>query len=186
MPGPLPQTNRRRRNAPTIPTTSVPVSGRKGPIPRPPKWIPLGDAGTAWWRWAWRTPAACSWSLGDVTFVARRAQLEDLIVMLEGPAIDWAALAELDGDVPGALAEFLDHVKYVVQRLQSLAAGRLSVLKEMRERDDRLGLNRKAFAALRLEVVADTEPEGGTATAAATRSPSRGRWGDLRVVESVS
>lgn len=77
MPGPLPTDNPRRRNAPTIPTTQLPASGRKGPVPKPPKWLHLGDAATAWWRWAWKTPTAAAWSAGMEPFVARRAMLED-------------------------------------------------------------------------------------------------------------
>ena len=79
--GPLPNPQRRRRNAPTIPTTNLPASGRPGPVPRPPKWLTLGDAGKAWWRWAWKTPQAAAWAAGHEVTVARRAQLEDDLVL---------------------------------------------------------------------------------------------------------
>lgn len=78
MPGPLPQQGRRRRNAPTFPTTRLPVSGFRGAIPKLPKGVQLEDAGQAWWRWAWRTPQAAAWNAGHVWNVARRAQLEDV------------------------------------------------------------------------------------------------------------
>lgn len=78
MPGPLPEKTKRRRNEPTFPTTRLPVSGYRGPIPSAPKSIKLGDAGRAWWRWAWRTPQAAAWNAGHVWNVARRAQLEDV------------------------------------------------------------------------------------------------------------
>lgn len=80
MPGPLPDPNAIRRNAPTIPTTELPASGRPGPAPDVPGWISLGDAGSAWWEWAWRTPQACGWSTGNVVSVAHRAALEDALV----------------------------------------------------------------------------------------------------------
>lgn len=78
MPGPVPAKSRRRRNEPTFPTTRLPVSGYRGPIPTVPKSVKLGDAGKAWWRWAWRTPQAAAWNAGHLFNVARRAQLEDV------------------------------------------------------------------------------------------------------------
>ena len=61
MPGPLPTDDKRRRNAPTIPTTKLPAAGRKGRVPKVPPAYTLGDAGAAWWKWAWR-----SWSSRSV------------------------------------------------------------------------------------------------------------------------
>lgn len=80
MPGPLPDPNAIRRNAPTIPTTELPASGRTSPTPDVPGWISLGDAGAAWWEWAWHTPQACGWSTGNLVTVAHRASLEDELV----------------------------------------------------------------------------------------------------------
>lgn len=77
MPGPLPNPQRARRNAPTIPSTDLPAGGRRGAVPKPPKWVELGPKGLAWWRWAWRTPQAAAWSSGHEAFVANRARLED-------------------------------------------------------------------------------------------------------------
>src|SRR5689334_13677132 len=77
MPGPLPNPERRRRNAPTIPTTKLPAGGRPGRAPKPPGWLELDRAGKAWWAWAWKTPQAAAWSVGDEPMVARRAALED-------------------------------------------------------------------------------------------------------------
>lgn len=78
MPGPLPKQTRRRRNAPTIPTTSLPASGRKGPVPDPPSWLHLRTAGRAWWDWAWKSPQAAAWSPeAHGPMVAHRAKLED-------------------------------------------------------------------------------------------------------------
>lgn len=146
--GPLPDPNRRRRNAPTIPTTELPASGRRGRIPTPP--VELGEAGRAWWRWAWRLPQACGWSTGDLVMIARRATLED----------DLAALATVDGldflDVLGAKAS---EVRETIRHLASLAAGKLAVCREARELDDRLGLTPKGLAALRWRIVDDTPAE---------------------------
>ena len=85
MPGPLPNPNRRRRNALTIPTTKLPASGRPGAVPKPPAWVQLGDAGRGWWRWAWKTPQASGWGTkaGQEVVVARRASLEDDLAALE-------------------------------------------------------------------------------------------------------
>jgi len=81
--GPLPNPDRVRRNAPTIPTTHLPASGRPGPAPKPPGWVKLGAKGRAWWKWAWATPQAAAWSDGDLAFLASRAQLEDEVLTAE-------------------------------------------------------------------------------------------------------
>lgn len=83
MPGPLPDPRRRRVNAPTIPTTALPASGRQGSAPRVPSWVKLGSAGKAWWRWAWSTPQACGWASGHEVAVARRASLEDELLVAD-------------------------------------------------------------------------------------------------------
>lgn len=145
MPGPLPQPARRRRNAPTIPTTVLPAGGRTDPAPRLPGFVKLGKAGRAWWKWAWSTPQAAAWALGHEGVVARRASLED----------DLDALARVDGIDLGDLIHDEDAaltVKSVVQRLASLATGRLALVREMRELDDRLGLTPKAMAQLRWSI----------------------------------
>lgn len=154
MPGPLPDPNRRRRNAPTIPTTELPASGRKGPIPKLPSWVELGKAGRDWWRWAWRTPESAAWSSGQVAVVARRASMEDDLAATE--AVESLDLLDvLEG-------EHLAEVRKVVQRLSSLCVGRLQIQKAMLDLDDRLGLTTKGSAALRFKIVpdADAEDEG--------------------------
>lgn len=75
MSGPLPNPQRRRRNAPTIQTTVLPAAGREGPAPESP--YELGEDGRRWWEWAWRTPQATKWGAGSLFAVARRARLED-------------------------------------------------------------------------------------------------------------
>jgi hypothetical protein len=75
MPGPLPTGEAARRHKPTIPTTTLPASGRSDPPPPCP--YELGPKGKRWWDAAWVTPQAAGWSDGDAYFVARRAELED-------------------------------------------------------------------------------------------------------------
>lgn len=153
--GPLPKSadERRRRNKPTIPTTKLPARGRPGRPPNPPIWVELGAAGTAWWKWAWRTPQAVAWSIGDHPALARRASLEDdLANIREGPELNVAELLEADPDERSKLLEF------VIRTLHALAANKLAIAREARELDDRFGLTPKALAALRWTIVDDEEP----------------------------
>lgn len=149
--GPLPKPDdqRRRRNQPTIPTTNLPRSGRLDPAPSCP--YGLGDRGREWWEWAWGTPQACGWDeVGHLFVVARRAQLEDDLAAMEVVSLDLGVDALLDPDVARG-------VKDVIARLKSLAGGKISVCREMRELDSQLGLNPKGLAALRWQIVADEE-----------------------------
>lgn len=140
MRGPLPSENRRRTNAPVIPTTRLPAEGREGPPPKVPPTTRLGKAGRAWWRWVWATPQAAAWALGHEGVVARRASLED----------DLAALEDVKGlDFDELIGEKAPEIRAVVQRVAALATGRLQIIREMRELDDRLGLTPKAMAQLR-------------------------------------
>src|SRR5437868_7094406 len=141
MPGPLPQPTRRRRNAPTIPTTQLPLAGRPGAAPPVPEWCPLGKAGRSWWRWAWSTPQAAAWGtgVGMEGVVARRAALEDSL----------AASEDVQGlDLDGLDAARAQEVRMVVGQLASLVTGRMTLVREMRELDDRLGLTPKGMAQL--------------------------------------
>ncbi|WP_171110619.1 MULTISPECIES: hypothetical protein [unclassified Streptomyces] len=163
MPGPLPAENKRRRNAPTVPTTKLPVGGRTAPTPRPPTWAKLGKVGRAWWKWAWSTPQACAWAPGHEAMIARRASLEDDLAALG--TVNSLELSELlDADAAGA-----NELKGLLQRLAALASGRLAICREMRELDDRLGLTPKGMAALRWTVVDD-----GTAQTAPAATPPEG------------
>ncbi len=97
MPGPLPNDKRRRRNAPTIPTTVLPLDGFSGPVPKVPPFVELGKAGRAWWRWAWTTPQAAAWSPGHEVAIARRASLEDdMTVQSTGSPGKLALLREIN------------------------------------------------------------------------------------------
>lgn len=134
---PLPDPKRRRRNAPTIPTTALPASGRKGTPPKPPHGSSLGEAGATWWRWSWRTPQACGWAKGHESLVGRRAWLEDEVVRI--------------GDLLG-------RDDLTMADIRGLTNNRLAVFREMRELDDRLGLSPKGMAQLRWEIVSDSAP----------------------------
>jgi hypothetical protein len=154
MPGPLPEKNRRRRNAPTIPTTNLPASGRVGRSPRCP--LALGKAGRAWWRWAWKLPQAVAWSDGDHYAIARRARLEDDVEALEFVGLDIDQLPASDDE---GLRTYLEHVERLLRTLKRVAGGKLAVEREMRELDDRLGLTPKGIAALRWTIVEDQPAE---------------------------
>lgn len=149
MPGPLPKSDRRRRNAPTIPTTSLSVKGRQTPPPDIPEWCELATAGQAWWAWAWATPQALAWGteVGMEAWVARRASLEDDLAALDSiDGLDWSEVLD---------AEDATELRAAVQRVAAMATGRLAVLREMREMDDRLGLSPKGMAQLRWTIVSD-------------------------------
>lgn len=149
MPGPLPDKNHRHRNAPAIPTTELPASGRRGRPPKPP--YELGPAGAAWWRWAWALPQAMAWSKGDLYALARRARLEDDAAALGrfGSAVDLAEFLEM---VPDERTQALHHL---LSRLKAQASGMSSLDRERRELDDRFGLSAKGMAALRWKIVDD-------------------------------
>ena len=153
MPGPLPEATRRRRNAPQISGHVLPAEGRKGAPPKVPDSYELAEAGAAWWKWAWRLPQASRWDKGSVFLVARRAQLEDDLV-----ALDFGEeMGLLEQLLRGAEPEAVRNVEWALSTLKRSASGKMGVMKEMRELDDRLGLNPKAMAALRW-TVAESAP----------------------------
>lgn len=151
MPGPAPQTV----------GVALPPGGREGDAPACP--YALGDAGAAWWVWAWRTPQATQWDVGSHYVVARRAQLEDSLAALD--AFDPGALEEffeglhIGGD-PERLRDALADLGDVIGRLQALAGARLAVLREMRELDDRFGLDPRAMVALKWTISSGDQEKG--------------------------
>lgn len=150
MRGPLPDPNAQRRNAPTIPTTNLPLAGRTDPAPECP--LELAGHGRAWWEWAWSTPQAAGWSDGDAYFVAHRAALEDDVRAMQADDFD---LVELLGVKDSELARRLNEM---FRRMKALAAGKVSLTKTMTDMDDRLGLTPKGMASLRWKIVAEEEP----------------------------
>lgn len=174
MTGPLPNPQRRRRNKPTIPTTELDAAGRDEElIPDVPPDYDLAEPGRNWWVWAWTTPQACGWSDGDLYTVARRAALEDDMVLMR----------EFDPSDLG-LDEIMDvesayELKRVLGRLKSLAIDELRISKEARELDDRLGLTPKGLAALRWKIV-DNSPQQGESSGKRSGKPANRRG--LKVV----
>lgn len=171
--GPLPTGTAIRRNKPTIPTTKLPASGRKDPVPDPPALYELGAKALDWWGWAWRTPQACGWDDGSLFVIARRAQLEDDLDALDNIDID------LEFFCGEELNEAARNLQYLIGRIKALAGGRLAVLREMRELDGRLGLTPKGLADLRWTIVDDGEV-AGSGDGPKARKPAR--KGTLKVV----
>jgi hypothetical protein len=159
----LPNPNSRRRNAPTISTTSLPADGRKGRAPKPPESAQLQKAGAAWWKWAWSTPQSAAWDSGALYAIARRAQLEDDLAALD--LVDDFDLAELLGLEDNDMLRSLERV---IGRLKGSSGGRVALMREMRELDKRLGLDPKAMAELRWKIAEDEVPKQAERAAAPT------------------
>jgi hypothetical protein len=98
MPGPLPTENPRRRNALTLPTDSLPLTGRVGDIPDPIE--DLKPLERQYYVWAWSTPAAAAWHDSDAEIVAEWARLKVLIARyMAGEIMKGESVAE----VPSAI-----------------------------------------------------------------------------------
>ncbi len=153
--GPLPKKNARRRNKPTVTSSVLPASGRSGRAPTVPKSYKLRDEGKEWWKWAWKLPQATQWDDGALYLVARRASLEDDLAALDAePGFDLERFLGVDE------SDASRELKFVIGRLKSLAGGRNGVLREMRELDNRLGLNPKALLDLRWQISDEEESKG--------------------------
>lgn len=117
----------------------------------------LGDAGTAWWRWAWKTKQSVSWiDDGGLYAAARRAQLEDERAALH-LADDHDLLAQL---LAGAQPDAIARVRYALGRLAAAATGSTGMSREMRELETQLGLGPKALRGLQGKT-AKPKPKGG-------------------------
>jgi hypothetical protein len=119
-------------------------------VPKCP--LELGEAGTRWWKWAWKLPQADRWDDGALYFVARRAMLEDHAAALS--FADELDISDLfaDGDF-----EARSRVEWALSTLKRSATGEVALMKEMRELDNRLGLNPKALAELRWTIAEGEE-----------------------------
>lgn len=153
--GPLPDPNAIRRNAPRIPTTNLRASGPDREPPDVPETYSLHEAGRSFWDWAWRLPQACAWDDGTVYAVARRAQLEDDLAMLRGSD---AWMIELEEFLDTAEDEIFGQIQKVFGALKRIAGNEVSLMKEMRELDNKLGLTPEAMARLRWQIVDDSDP----------------------------
>ena len=170
--GPLPTPDKRRRNGPTIPTTTLPVEGRKGDAPKSP--YPLAKAGRECWEWAWATPQATAWDPGALYVVARRASLEDDLETLDN-------VGDLTEVVGMPDEEAVKQLEFIVARLKGIASGRTTVMREMRELDRQLGFGAKAMADLRWQV-GDVEPQADGPKRPPARKASADRRARLSVV----
>jgi hypothetical protein len=157
--GPLPKPGARRRNEPTIPGAVLPAEGREGDVPECP--LRLGESGARWWAWAWSTPQASKWDGGSLYFVARRALLED-----HAAALDFADELDLADLFAADDSDARDRVEWALSLLKRSATGEVALMKEMRELDNRLGLNPKAMLDLRWSIA----PSEDKAPAAEVRS----------------
>lgn len=178
--GPLPKKDARRRNAPTIPTTDLPAAGNTGKRPTCP--YKLGPAGKAWWNWAWKTPQAAAWDHGARYFVARRAQLEDMAAALDA-AEDSAAIAELFH--LDEHSDFTEQLRWVLGGLKRAAGGLVPIAREMRELENRLGLNPKALAENRWTIIASAQPEPEVAAPDPGSTPDERRR-SMRIVDPAA
>jgi hypothetical protein len=114
----------------------------------------LSKAGRDWWKWAWSTPQATRWNKGDLYTIAHRAQLEDDLAALDAlgghfDLSDYIDVSEDQEELARALSRQIEAVK-------RCAGGKLGLVKECRELDNKLGLNPKGLADLRWSIA---EPE---------------------------
>jgi hypothetical protein len=150
--GPIPDPNARRRNKPTIPTTRLPAGGRQDPAPECP--YELAEAGATFWAWAWALPQAAAWDDGALYAIARRAKLEDDVA-----ALVFSDYFDLDDLLAGADREAIVRVTQALLTLKRCATGKVTLEREMRELDNKLGLSPEAMARLRWTIVDDELPQ---------------------------
>jgi hypothetical protein len=117
-----------------------------------------------WWRWAWKLPQAAKWDEGALYFVGRRALLED-----HAAALDFADDLDLADLFASDNKEAAIRVEHALSLLKRSATGEVALMKEMRELDNRLGLNPKALADLRWTIDAVDEADGDLPLAPVTR-----------------
>ncbi len=128
--GPPPNPNARRRNV-RVGLVRLPAKGRDGDVPEWPVGYDPSGKERAIWAELWSTPQAVAWEqLGYLRSVARYVTL------------DAAASRSLDNiDDPKLYAAML--------------ANQTRLLPELRQLEDRLGLNPKAMRSLMWEIADD-------------------------------
>lgn len=110
----------------------------------------LGEAGFAWWAWAWETPQAAKWDAGVLYTAGRRALLEDehaAVGTFDPDALNWF-FSSLELGSEDAVQDAMRELGRVIGRLQALATGRVTLSREMRELEGQLGFGAKSMAAL--------------------------------------
>lgn len=78
MPGPSPNPNARRANAPTIAWVTLPASPDVK-VPKLPSWRKWSAATQRWWRDLWSKPQAAMWEPDGSTLVTLACLYDDLI-----------------------------------------------------------------------------------------------------------
>ena len=103
----------------------------------------LGEAGSAWWAWAWATPQAEKWDAGALYTVARRAALEDMVA-----ALDDVEAFDVESFMADDPVEAVKQLRWLLETLKASASGFVGTSKEMRELEAQLGFGAKSMAAL--------------------------------------
>lgn len=157
MPGPAPKPagQRRRRNKAPVAATLT-SSSKRGRAPNLPGSAKMLASTRDWWKTVWASPMAAHWIEADRPAVVRLAHLQDLVAReLRG----WT-----DRDDVGHLVED-DQVPELVRVKLGGAMVSVTLLAEMRQIEDRLGLTPMARKRLQWEL------EDETAAAPAARVP---------------
>lgn len=160
MPGPLPkpEEERRRRNAPTVPTTELPVAGYSGPVPDPVE--ELDELERRYYEWAWTTPAAAAWHVAEAEIVAEWARLKAY------------ATRCLRGEI----------LKTTAQGMQIPAELSSAVYSQIVAREDRLYLSPMARAKGRAKIVEPPAPVRDPDAPADGSNVVSGRFGKITAV----
>lgn len=117
----------------------------------------LGDAGSAWWGWAWSTPQAKRWDDGVLYVLARRAVLEDLVSALA--EVDELSVEAIDRLINGDPATAGQRFGWLLRKLKSAAGSFTELSREMRELEGQLGFGAKSMASLGWKVE-EEKPKG--------------------------
>lgn len=148
MPGPLPTENPRRRNAPTLPTDALPLTGTDVEPPEPIE--PLSELEQRYFDWAWSTPAASAWHSSDAEVVAEWARLK--VYASRG--------------LGGKLTKFVNGVEVAVDPSSAILA-------QITSREDRLLLSPMARKKGRAKIIDGPASPATVATADNVVTPER-------------
>lgn len=117
-----------------------------------------------------------AWDDGALYAIARRAQLEDDVVALYFN--DYLDLTDL---LAGADRDAIARVKRALETLKRCATGKVTLEREMRELDNKLGLSPEAMSRLRWTIVDDELPEAAPQRRVASSTSSH-----LRAVDPTT